>query len=155
VDDLIEHYLSSGAIREAADAIISRLRAKHGLSPDVQSQPRIPARPVLRPVKPRGIWTRLPQKVGRGRQAGCNWTKPTVIGQIILLSRSGYPNREISRILEIDKRTVRKFAITAPCPCGLDRQHRGWCWYRFARSERRQQMLNALPRRTPGGARGL
>lgn len=81
--------------------------------------------------------------------------------EIAVFILRGEGDRETARLARCSKDTVRKLrrvlvAIAGReflCPCGSPGNHRGWCSYRFAKSEVRQQWMEQWQqRRRPNGA---
>lgn len=62
----------------------------------------------------------------------------------IELFRQGLSLRTVCRIVGLQKATATKYrrsVAACPCPCGQDSKHRGWCWYRYQNSPKRQEFM--------------
>ncbi len=66
----------------------------------------------------------------------------------------GKPIREVSRLTGISKNTGKRIknilqvatGMRFECPCGQPSGHQGWCKYRFANSEARQETMRRMRR---------
>jgi len=71
------------------------------------------------------------------------WMHP----ELVSMATSGMSGRSISRALGFHKNQIRRVlrrypaADAALCKCGQSRKHQGWCAFRFANSEARQETL--------------
>lgn len=68
------------------------------------------------------------------------------------LASQGLSTREIAKRVGIAKNTVQRWIVILrpeKCYCGKKAAHRGWCWYRTARSPSRQAFLKTLTKIRP------
>ena len=71
------------------------------------------------------------------------------LAKIIKLIIFGKGNREIRRITGAHTTTIAKVRLVLRikklhirnCPCGQPATHRGWCFYRFQKSTKRQEFM--------------
>jgi hypothetical protein len=70
--------------------------------------------------------------------------------KLVLLSElaaKGLSTREIAKRAGISKNTVQRWIVMLrpdSCYCGKRASHKGWCWYRVAKSPARQAFLRTL-----------
>lgn len=70
-------------------------------------------------------------------------------GKCEKLFSDGFGLRETARILKMNKNTTMRYYFMLVtegksflCQCGKPVTHRGWCKYRFQRSQKRQEFMN-------------
>lgn len=84
-----------------------------------------------------------------------NLIHPVLRDKVIWNLLHGFSLRETAEECEVHKNTVARYqriyeAKHGPiiCVCGKPRRdHRGFCWARFARSKKRQAIIAAFPKR--------